>query len=118
MHTTFPLLSLLLPTLITAIPNGAAKHAAHKHLHKHSKQQHQSVRVAEAYVGKEPRDQQSGEQSTNWGPDGGEENDYVVLSKKHHDYHRSNHGCDFVEWDWDLAYEAQQIANSCVYAHN
>lgn len=36
----------------------------------------------------------------------------------HHNMHRSNHSAENIEWSSDLAASAQQIAETCIYAHN
>lgn len=123
------LTAALLPTLAFAVPNphGDNKHAAHQKLHQHAKAAKHANAGRAIRIAKddhhEARSQQAGQahQSTQWGPPGDtaySNDDYVTLSKKHHDYHRADHLASFIEWDPQLAWEAQQIANSCVYAHN
>lgn len=43
---------------------------------------------------------------------------YQDICVYHHNLHRSNHSAPDVAWSDDLASSAQQIAESCVYAHN
>lgn len=44
--------------------------------------------------------------------------DYKDLVVYHHNIHRANHSVPDVEWDDELYSCAQEIAASCVYAHN
>ncbi|KAI9873925.1 MAG: hypothetical protein M1830_010385 [Pleopsidium flavum] len=44
--------------------------------------------------------------------------DYNSLALHHHNIHRTNHSADALTWDDNLASYAQQVASSCVYAHN
>lgn len=44
--------------------------------------------------------------------------DYAVPIMQQHNLHRANHSAPALEWDDDLASIAQQIAETCVYAHN
>lgn len=43
---------------------------------------------------------------------------YQDIAVYHHNLHRLNHSAPAVAWSDDLASSAQQIAESCVYAHN
>jgi hypothetical protein len=44
--------------------------------------------------------------------------DYSEKVILHHNVHRANHSAPDVAWDDNLAASAQQVADSCVYAHN
>ena len=44
--------------------------------------------------------------------------DYSEKVVLHHNVHRANHSAPDIAWDDNLAASAQQVADSCVYAHN
>ena len=44
--------------------------------------------------------------------------DYSEKVVLHHNIHRANHSAPDIAWDTNLAASAQQVADSCVYAHN
>ena len=44
--------------------------------------------------------------------------DYSEKVILHHNVHRANHSAPDIAWDDTLAASAQQVAESCVYAHN
>ncbi|KAL8814406.1 MAG: hypothetical protein Q9223_006362 [Gallowayella weberi] len=56
-------------------------------------------------------------QPTSSGGDVGSEG-YKSAVLEHHNIHRANHSADALEWDETLAGYAEQVAKSCVYAHD
>ncbi|EME79868.1 uncharacterized protein MYCFIDRAFT_58648 [Pseudocercospora fijiensis CIRAD86] len=54
----------------------------------------------------------------NWAPLGYSNDQYQDRVLKHHNYHRANHLAPPLEWDQSLAYTAQLVAQTCIYAHN
>lgn len=44
--------------------------------------------------------------------------DYNSRALYHHNIHRANHSAVDLKWDDNLASSAQEVASSCVYAHN
>jgi uncharacterized protein YkwD len=52
------------------------------------------------------------------GPSANESSSYAQSVLAQHNIHRANHSADALTWDDNMANIAQQIAQSCVYAHN
>jgi uncharacterized protein YkwD len=52
------------------------------------------------------------------GPSANGSSSYVQSVLAQHNIHRANHSANALTWDDNMANIAQQIAQSCVYAHN
>jgi uncharacterized protein YkwD len=90
---------------VLASPSHPAHHDSHASKHRRDEHTHIKREIAST-------------QSTSWMDDDFNDQGFVDKVVNNHNLLRDCHQSQRIQWDSTLAYEAQAIASSCVYAHN
>lgn len=112
--------ALLCTKLAVSSPDDGAHHGRHAKHHVHRPRDENAANKHQLSQDRQnPLEKQSSDanEGTRWGEDGYQNDPYINECLSHTNYHRDNHGAGPCQWDPWLAYTAQLVAQSCVFAH-